>query len=87
MDPTPGKGVELLDYPSEGMEASKKNLEKLGAIVVDHTTGTPSITPLGAALNSLPLSLELGKAIITAARLECTESVAIIACMLQVPIL
>ena len=77
--------VNLMDNPVERMDAARAKLMAIHALE-ESPSGAPRLTPLGSALNRLPVDLEMGKAIVAAAEdgLRCSQSVAVIACMAQV---
>ncbi len=75
--------TELLDNPKERMDAARDALVEMGAI--DCRLDTVILTPLGKALDRLPVELPMGKAIVEAAgdTLRCSVAVATIAAMSQ----
>jgi HrpA-like RNA helicase len=76
------EGMDLLDDPTERMDAAREALVAMGAI-----KKTPmSATPLGLALDRLPVELSMGKAICKAADtpLQCTVAVATLAAVSRV---
>ena len=64
----------------DSLEKSKAHLLKVGA-VAESAAGDLSVTSRGQALNAMPVDIEMGVSILEAAGHNCSEDVAIIACV------